>query len=83
MTGVCAAPSMAQSYYASGILRADALTVGERVTVLLGSADSVGTDSNVPYIVTDQLDKKGNVLLVNVNSGETAYTTASTVFARY
>lgn len=78
-----AACAPCNSHEANNILRADALTVGERVTVLLGSADDVGTDSNVAYIVTDQRDKKGNVLLVNANTGATAYTTASTVFARY
>lgn len=84
MNGVSApiAPG-ANAYYANNILRADALTVGERVTVLLGSADDVGTDSDKPYIVTDQVDKKGNVLLVDINTGATAYTTASTIFARY
>lgn len=81
MIGVVASPGM--SYNAAAILRADALTVGERVTVLLGSGDSVGTDSDVVYIVTDQYDKKGNILLVRMKDGTTAYTTASTIFARY
>lgn len=67
----------------SGIVRPAALKPGQRVKLLMGSDAVQASDSRKAYLVTDQTDKKGNPLLVDMSTGAAAIASPSAVFTLY
>lgn len=58
------------TYCPAQIVRPAGVVQGQRVRVVIGSENVVGSDSLTAYMVTDQKDKKGNPLLVNRDTGD-------------
>lgn len=73
--------SGARSYPARGIMRPSSLEPGMLVTLLMGGEDMVASDNGVVYLVSDQQDKKGNPMLVDRESGATAWAGPGSIWA--
>lgn len=71
----------ARTYNASTILRTAALVAGQYVTCLLGQDDTVASDGDAVFVVTDASDKRGNPLLVQRDNGAVVAASPASVWA--